>query len=112
MEHHLLYALSLHRAAVIAHHKGEITDDQAAMVESVILHPVRHSEDGRSANILDETRQKTATMAQDDNSLSEDAKHGIFGLNFNWSAIWTWFVNHLPQILSCIASLVAIFVLL
>ena len=109
---HPFFSLALHRASVIALYKGEITEEQAGVVSSIILHPNRESATGEHADVVELTRQKTVTMAQGDHSLPPEVRAEVGGINFNWSAIWTWICDHLPQILSCIASILAIFIML
>ena len=107
---HPLYSIALHRAARVAFHEGKITQEQADTINGVIQNPIRKAEDGRTCDVLDEARQHTAVIAAHDSSISDGSQ--AFNLNFDWSAIWKWIVDHLPQILQCIAALLSIFVLL
>ena len=109
---HPFYSLALHRAAVVAVHKGQITETDLETINSIIIHPVRKNEQGQSADVVELSRQKTVEMATADSNLPPEMKTAMTAINFNWSQIWTWFVDHLPQILSCIASILAIFMIL
>lgn len=109
---HPFYSMSLHRAARVALHEGKITQEQADTINGVIRSPLRKSEDGRTCDILEEARQHTAVIAAHDPNLSAEERNQAFNFSFDWSSIWTWIKDHLPQILQCIASLLSIFILL
>ena len=109
---HPLYSLALHRASKTALQKGEITQEKFDTIKSVIRNPIRKSEDGRTADILEEAKKHTVTMAAADESLPADIRTEVVGLNFDFGKIWEWIKTHLPQILQCIAALLSIFVLL
>jgi len=107
---HPLFSLALHRASVIALHKGTITEEQANTIDSIITNPNRKSLTGEHADVLDLTRQKTAELARGDSALPPEVHAEVGMTSFNWQAIWTWIENHLPQILQCIAAIISIFV--
>ena len=81
---HPFFSLALHRASVIALHKGEITEEQAGVVSSIILHPNRESATGEHADVVELARQKTVTMAQGTGMTAIDLSalaNGVYMIN-------------------------------
>lgn len=94
------------------HLDDEGRSDEATKIRSVFRHPVRKSEDGLIADVIEETRLAVAQRIRADTTVCKAARCSVASLGFDWASVWEWIKAHWRDILKAIASVLSIFFLI
>ena len=86
--------------------------DEATKVRSLFRHPVRRSEEGVIADVLEETRMEVARKIRADSTVCKAVRLGVHKVGFDWASVWEWIKAHWLDILKAIASILSIFFLI